>query len=72
METWPEIIARHKREKLELISSMADIGIPAAAKALHMNEAQLRTYAWHNDIVFWSQSSGHTATWCRPVRRTTE
>ena len=69
METWPEIQARHRREKLELISSLVDMDIKAAAKALSMNENQLRTYAWHNDISFWSPVTGQTATWARPVRK---
>jgi hypothetical protein len=69
METWPEIQARHRREKLDLIRSLADIGIPAAARVLQMNENQLRTYAWHNDVVFFSSQHGQTATWARPVRK---
>jgi hypothetical protein len=69
METWPEIRDRHRREKFELISSLVDMDIKTAARVLGMNEDQLRTYAWHNDISFFSKTIGQTATWARPVRK---
>ena len=62
METWPEMSARHKREKLDLIKSFVDVGAPAAAKALNMNESQLRSYAYYNDISFRSLTVGQTKT----------
>lgn len=63
METWPEMKARHKRERYEMMASMTDYTIIDAAKILRINENQLRTYAWRDGLQFKSnQSKGFTST----------
>ncbi len=53
METWQEIKARHKREKIELVQSFAShYTIKDAAKILRCDERVLRRFAHHSNITF--------------------
>lgn len=63
METWPVIKARHRREKLELIQAYAShFTIKETARILNMDDVQLRTFAYHNNIEFLKVYDGKTAT----------
>ena len=62
METLPELRARHRRERRELVEAHTDFTLCQAAKLLDADPSQLRTYAWHNGISFASMNyKGRTA-----------
>ena len=53
LETWPEIKARHKREKIELLQSLCNhYTVDVAARILDTKQATLRTYAIDNGVKF--------------------
>lgn len=53
LETWPEIKARHKREKIELLQSLCNnYTVSVAACILNTKEQTLRSYACNNSINF--------------------
>ena len=53
LEKWKEMSARHERERLELVQSLAPYyTVYQAAKILNINDAVLRSYAFRNDIQF--------------------
>lgn len=52
-EIWPQMRARHQRERLELVQCFADqYTIKEAAKILVMDATTLRTFAWQHGIQF--------------------
>ena len=53
LETWPEIKARHKREKIELLQSLCNhYTVDVAARILDTKQATIRTYAIDNGVKF--------------------
>ena len=63
LETWSQIRDRHKRERLELVQSLAPhYTIDDAAYILNVLPATLRTYANNNEIWFlrteWPSKTG--------------
>jgi len=53
LETWPEIKARHKREKIELLQSLCnEYTVSTAASILGSKEETIRSYAQNNGINF--------------------
>jgi len=53
LETWPEIKARHKREKIELLQSLCnEYTVSTAASILGSKEETIRSYAQNNSINF--------------------
>ena len=54
MEQWAEIRARHRREKIELLQSLAqpNFSYRVAADVLGMNKENLVSVARHYGIIF--------------------
>lgn len=53
LETWPEIKARHKREKIELLQSLCNhYTVDVAARILDTKQATLRRYAIDHGVRF--------------------
>ena len=54
MEQWAEIQARHRREKMELLQSLAqsNFSYRVAADVLGMNKENLVSVARHYGIIF--------------------
>ena len=54
MEQWAEIQARHRREKMELLQSLAqsNFSYRVAANVLGMNKENLVSVARHYGIIF--------------------
>ena len=53
MEYWSEMTARHRRERLELVQSLAPSHcIKDAAKILNVQEYNLRRYAHYYGVTF--------------------
>ena len=53
LETWPEIKARHKREKIELLQSLCNnYTVDVAARILNTKQATLRRYAIDHSVKF--------------------
>jgi hypothetical protein len=52
LETWEEIRARHKREKMQLVASLRDYKISDAASILQMREDTLRSFANYYGLSF--------------------
>ena len=54
MERWAEIRARHRREKMELLQSLAqsNFSYRVAADVLGMNKENLVSVARHYGIIF--------------------
>ena len=54
MEKWKEMSARHKRERLELVQSIAEsnFSIKQACRYLDVEEQTLRIYAYREGIKF--------------------
>ena len=53
LETWPEIKARHKREKIELLQSLCNnYTVDVAARILDTKQATIRRYAIDHGVMF--------------------
>jgi hypothetical protein len=53
LETWPEIRARHKREKIELLQSLCNhYTVDVAARILDTKQTTIRRYAIDHGVKF--------------------
>ena len=71
MEYWAEMTARHRRERLELVQSLApSYCIKDAAKILDVPEPNLRRYAHHYGVTFQKKQYERETHDLEPVCRT--
>ncbi len=59
METWAEIRARHRREKLELLQTLAQSSFSyrSASEILETPEENVRSLARHYKVIFQTHKS---------------